>query len=285
MKRGAAPPLGRQFAAIGGLETAEVLRSRWFLFAFALYTLLAGVFVLVGLRESVVLGFTGMGRVLFSFCHALVTILPLLALTATGQTLASAREGGTLELLFSHPLSRLAYFASVTLARVAVLVAPLVLLLGAMTLYGRLVFHQAVDWGFLLRSLGVSLSLILCFTGIGMLIAAHVRSQARAMIWILGAWATTIALMDFGLIGLMLQWRLNPQSVFALAALNPVQDARMALLSAADPELSTLGPVGFFLAHRLGGGFLLFLGLTWPTVLGLLCWGLGYRRFRDSDLV
>ncbi len=83
----------------------------------------------------------------------------------------------------------------------------------------------------------------------------------------------------------MLQWRLNPQSVFALAALNPVQDARMALLATADPELSVLGPVGFFLANRLGGGFLLLLGLTWPTVLGLSCWALGYRRFRDSDLV
>ena len=94
------------FRAAAGLEFAEVLRSRWLLFSFALYTVLATIFVFVGMRESNVMGFTGMGRVLFAFCHALVQLLPLLGLTATGQTVTQAREDGSLELLFSHRLSR-----------------------------------------------------------------------------------------------------------------------------------------------------------------------------------
>ena len=82
-----------------------------------MYGLVAAVFVLVGMRESSVLGFTGMGRVLLSFCHALVLLLPLLALSATGQTVNRSRDDGTLELLFSHPLSRTGYFTAVTITR------------------------------------------------------------------------------------------------------------------------------------------------------------------------
>ena len=55
---------------------------------------LAALFVLVGLRESSVLGFTGVGRVLFSLCHAFVLWLPLLALVGTGTAIARARERG-----------------------------------------------------------------------------------------------------------------------------------------------------------------------------------------------
>ena len=72
-----------ELAAVARLDLGEVLRSRWLVLCLLLYALLGGVFVLVGLRESSVLGFTGVGRVLFSLCHALVLFLPLLALLAT----------------------------------------------------------------------------------------------------------------------------------------------------------------------------------------------------------
>ncbi len=50
--------------------------------------------------------------------HALVLLLPLLALTATGQVVNRARDDGTLELLFSQPIRREAfYFAAVTARR------------------------------------------------------------------------------------------------------------------------------------------------------------------------
>ena len=279
-----APPR-TPFRAAAGLEFAEVLRSRWLLFSFVLYTLLAMVFVFVGLRESNVMGFTGMGRVLFAFCHALVLLLPLLGLTATGQTVTQAREDGTLELLFSHPLSRARWFLAVSLVRLAVLALPLVLLVVGLAVYGRLAFGEAVPWGFLGRSLAVSVSLLACFTGIGMLLAATARSQARAMMAILATWALCIALMDFALTGLMLQWRLNPRTVFLLAAINPVQSARLALLSSAEPELAVFGQVGFYLANRVGATGLLLLGILWPLALGAACWLAGLRRFRRADLV
>lgn len=277
--------LGRELLAVARLDVAEVLRSRWMVFCGAVYALLAGGFVLVGLRESTLLGFSGMGRVLLSFCHALVLLLPLLALTATGQVINRSREDGSLELFFSQPLRRGTFFAAVTLVRYGVLVVPLAVLMLGMAVVGSVVHGQVVPWGFLVRAVVVSAALLAAFVGLGMAVSTLVRSQARAMIWLLTLWALGVALIDFGLVGLMLQWRLNPRTVFLLASLNPVQSARMALLSGAAPELGVLGPVGFFLANRLGGAVLFVVGTLWPVLVGAGAWVLALRNFRRGDLV
>lgn len=273
------------FAATARLELAETLRSRWMLFAVGVYAVLGGVFVLVGMRESTVIGFTGMGRVLLAFSHALVLLLPLLGLVATGQVVNRARDEGALELLFSHPIGRGTWFAAVSAVRLGVLALPLVVLMPALALFGLGAFGQAVEWGFLLRSLCASVGLLAVAVATGLAISVFVRNQARAMTTVLLTWALGVALVDFALIGLMLQWRLPPEAVFALAALNPVQDARLALLSAAEPELATLGPVGFFLAERIGPTGLLWLGVGWPLLLAALLWVIALRRFRAGDLV
>lgn len=274
-----------QLASSARLDLAEVVRSRWLIFCAAVYALLATVFVLVGLRESTLLGFTGMGRVMLSLCHALVLLLPLLALTATAQVVNRAREDGTLELLFTQPIGRGAWFVGVSITRYLALVAPLALLLIGTALFGRLGLRQPVPWGFVWRSLLVCAALLWAFTGIGLAISTFVRHQARATVAVMVAWALAVALLDFGLLGLMLRWRLDPHAVFVLAALNPVQDARLALLSGLSPDLGTLGPVGFYLANRVGGGALYALGVIWPAALGTLAWLAALRAFKRGDLV
>jgi ABC-type transport system involved in multi-copper enzyme maturation permease subunit len=267
------------------LDLAEVLRSRWLGVCLGIYGALAVVFVLVGLRESSVIGFTGMGRVLFSLCHALVFVLPLVALALTGQVVNRAREEGALELFMSQPVRRTSYFAAITLVRAGALILPLVALLFVTAGVGSLSFGQAIPWAFLGRACAVSAALTWAFAALGIAISARVRSPARSLTYLILAWILAVALLDFGLLGLMLQWRLNPQAVFLLAALNPVQAARLALLSAAEPDLATLGPIGFYLANQLGPGALLALGVAWPSVFGLLVWGLALRRFKRDDLV
>ncbi len=120
---------------------------------------------------------------------------------------------------------------------------------------------------------------------LGLLISTTVRTQTRAMIYMLLGYFVAVLLLDFGLIGRLLRMRLPAASVLLLSASNPMQAARLALLSAVEPELSTLGPVGFFLAKRLGSGVLLGLGLAWPTLFGGLCLAAAARSFRSSDLV
>ncbi len=278
-------PLARELRAAAKLDLAEVKRSRWLLSASLVYGALAGIFVLVGLRESSLLGFTGMGRVLLSLCHALLLLLPLLALTATGQVVNRARDDGSLELLFSLPLRRGAWFAAVSAVRYASLLVPLVVLMAAMAVLGRVAFGEAVPWGFLARALATSAALLLAFTGLGLLVSTRVRNPARATVTLLLLWAAGVALLDFGLVGLMLRFRLQPELVFALASVNPVQAARLALLSGVEPELSTLGPVGFWLANRLGPDLLLALGLAWPATVGLSSWTFALRSFTRGDVV
>jgi hypothetical protein len=130
----------------------------------------------------------------------------------------------------------------------------------------------------------VGSSLLWAFVGLGLWLSAAVRNPARATIYVLLGWALGVALLDFGLLSLMLQWRLSPRLVFALAALNPVQAARLALLAGAEPDLGTLGPVGFYLATRLSPGLLYALGLAWPLAAGCLAWAAGLRRFCRGDV-
>ena len=275
----------RQVLVAARLDFAEVVRSRWLLFCGGAYLLLAVIFVLVGLRESTVLGFTGVGRVLLSMCNALLLLLPLLALTVFAPVNGRARDDGTLELLFSQPLRRSAWFVGVSLTRYAVLVVPLVVLMVGLGLYGQLARGQAVPWPFVIRSLLISAALLAAFSGIGVLISTLVRNPARVTTYVILAWALGVALLDFGLIGVMLRWRIDAHAVFTLAALNPVQDARMALLSGLEPDLPTLGPVGFYLAHRFGATALFLLGVAWPVAVGVGTWTGACIAFRRGDLV
>jgi ABC-2 type transport system permease protein len=275
----------REIAACARLELGDVIRSRWLVATAVVYALLAASFVLVGLGESRVLGFTGMGRVLLSICHVLLLLLPLLALSTTAEVVNRARDDGTLELLFSQPLSRGGYFVAVSLTRYLVLVVPLWLLMAALALVGYGVFREAIAWRVVARSLVVSTALIWTFVGAGLAISTLARNQTRAMVYALVLWALSVSLIDFALIGLLLRWQLNPRAVFLLAALNPVEVARLALLSGIEPDLGSFGPVGFYLATRLGSGALLGLGLAWPVLAGSACWSVAFSSFRRGDLV
>jgi len=272
-------------AAVARLEFGDVRRSRWLAASTTIYLLLAALFVLVGTRESAVVAFTGMERALFSLSHALVVLLPLLALTGTGLAVSRSRRDGSLELLFGHPVTQDDYLAGITLVRYGALVAPLVVIMPALALGGWLTFGQAIPWSFLARALVVSASLLWAFVGVGLAISVWVEDVSRAVVYVLVAWLSAIALADFGLVGVMLQWRVPAAVVFVLAGLNPVETARLALLSGADPTLATLGPVGYFLASRLGPLPLLAAGVLWPLAVGSVGWLAARHRFRHSDVV
>jgi ABC-2 type transport system permease protein len=242
------------------------------------------VFVAVGLREAPLLGFTGSARVVFSLSHALVVLLPLIALTATGPAIGRARDDGSLELLCAQPLGRGAYLVAITGVRVAAILAPVVAVFVAIALWGAVSDGQPVPWAYLARALGVLAALAWAFAGIGFLISTLVRHPVRMLTYVVVSWAAGVALLDAGLIGMLLRWRLDPHVVFALAAINPVEDARLALLSGIDRDLSTLGPVGFYLAGQLGDAALHALGLAIPLAWGTVAWLAALAHFRRADI-
>lgn len=274
-----------QVRAIARLDFAEVLRSRWIWFCVATYAVLGGVLLTLGMRESSILGFTGTSRALLSFSHALLLLLPLLALMASAPVVQRARDDGSLELLCAQPLSPAAWFAAVVAVRYLVLVVPLAVVMVALALWGQLAQGDPVPWTFLGRSLAVSAALLWAFTGLGMAISVNVRSPARVITYLVLVWALSVALLDFALIGVMLRWRLDAHAVFVLAAANPVEAARLALLSSLEPDLAAFGPVGFYLANRIGGGALFALGVAWPALLGTAAAVAAYLGFVRSDRV
>ena len=73
--------------------------------------------------------------------------------------------------------------------------------------------------------------------------------------------------------------------VFALAALNPSEAARVGILASVDPELSVLGPVGFWLANSLGSHVALALAVFYPLALGLFSAWRAMRRTELMDLI
>ncbi len=268
------------------LELAEALRSRWAVFTGVVYGLLFAGFVWLGLRESSVLGFTGLSRVVLNLANAIVLAVPLVALVATCQVIVKARQSGFFELVLSQPVRRASWFTSAVGSRFVVVVGPLVALFLAALVASALGAQRDVGlWAIVARCLAVTLSLAWAFIGIGFWISAHARTAERATVLALVAWAAAAALHDFALIGTLLRFKLAPQAVFALAAVNPVETARVAVLGGVDPELSVLGPVGFWLSSTLGPSLTLAAGVAWPALLGTVALYLARRRLCASDLV
>jgi hypothetical protein len=64
-----------------------------------------------------------------------------------------------------------------------------------------------------------------------------------------------------------------------------VEAARIAILSGVDPDLSVLGPVGFWLANTLGSKVSFAIGVGWPALLGTFALWRAERRLMKGDLV
>lgn len=271
--------------ALFRLELADALRSRWLVFTASVYALIFGGFVWFGVRESRVLGFTGLSRVVLNVSNAVVLAIPLVALVATSQTIVRARQSGYFELMLSQPVKRAEWFASIVASRFLVVVGPLVVMLLGTLAAGLFTERDPMLVPMVARSLAVTIALAWAFLGVGFFVSAWSRTPERATVLALVAWLFASAIHDFALVGALLRWKLRPEAVFALAASNPVEAARIAILAGVDPDLSVLGPVGFWLANTLGPRLSLAVGIGWPLLIGTAALAAARRRLVATDLV
>lgn len=273
----------RRISVLLRLELFDAFRSRWLAFTMAAYTLVFGAFVWLGLRESSVLGFTGISRVVLNASNAVVVVLPLVALVATCQAVPRARSTGYFEMFATQPCRRSDWLWAIILSRLAVLAGPLLLLLGAAWIATDTT-SEPILGALVGRTLLVTLALVIAFIGIGLFVSVSAKSAERAVVGALLVWLIVSALHDFAMIGFLLEQRIEPWLVFALSGTNPVEAARLALLSGIDPELSVLGPVGFWIANTLGPDRMLATGVAWPTLVGVLALLFAHRRLNQADL-
>ncbi len=270
--------------ALARLEARSVIRARWFFASIVLSALLVGFFLVVAARESSVLGFTGFGKVMAGVVQASLLLVPLLALASTAQAVTAARQAGVLEWYMSQPVSRNACFGALFFPRLAALVLPVVVsllgLAGAAAALG-----QPVPIGLVLTFLGVLVGQALAFGALGMWVSTLARAPEQALLGAVAVWMGAAILVDFVLLGVLLRWDLPPMMVFLLAGLNPMQDGRIAVLAAVDPQLGVLGPVGTWAVATLGAPATLAITVGWPLVLALVFSLLARRTFARRDVL
>ncbi len=270
--------------AIARLEALTALRARWFLAALALSAGMVGFFVLVSVRESAVLGFTGFGRVMGGVVQASLLLLPLLATLSTTQAITASQQQGILEWYLSYPNSRARCFWSLFLPRLAAVALPVIGTVLVLAV-GAAIGGQAIDPMLLGVFTAVLLGQGVCFASLGMVASAVSSSPEQALLRGLLAWVTCAVLVDFVVLGLLLQWDLEPRVVFVLAGLNPMQAGRIGVLAAVEPEMTALGPVGAWAVRALGQDVVVAYGLGWPFVLGGLALGWARAAFQRRDVV
>jgi Cu-processing system permease protein len=264
-------------------ELAINIRNKWTI----IFALVFGVLVVsisyVGLMAE---GFSGMQnftRTSASLLNLVLYIVPLVALTM--GTLSFTGDKGSMELLFSQPVSRsevllgkfLGVFLSIALSTLIGFA-----LAGALVIVSNGTKGLASYVSFVLLSLGLSLA----FLSISVLVAAASKRKAKAFGIALFLWFFFVLFYDLlALVGtLLLKGRSANLFLFLSLFGNPVDMIRVATLIILD-NVTIFGAAGAALLRFLGGGLTgvlsLIVGLTvWVTVPLVL----SQRLMRRQDI-
>lgn len=266
------------------LELAESLRSRWFHFYAAVVVGLMVLLIATGISESRVLGFTGLSRLLVTYIQIAMAVLPLFIVITTARSMVGDREAGNLEYMLAFPVPLGVWYWGRFAARLVLVLSPVLLALGLGAVYGLARGH-AVPWGPIVLYAGLTAALATCFLGLGFLISAVSRSSEVALGASLLVWLVLVALLDLLLLAVLIQARIVPDAVIAIALANPLQAFRTASMILFDPQLILLGPSSYVILDAFGVGGYVAWATAYPVALGLVLAGLGYWRFARSDLV
>lgn len=280
------PAAGGRFASllrVARLDLAESLRARWF----AVYTaVFGGIVVLLfafGLTESRILGFMGLSRLLVTYIQLCLAILPVFVLVTTVRSMAGDREAGVLEYLLSLPVGLGAWFWGKFLGRFLVVASPVLLAMGGAAAWATWQ-EIPVPWDVFGLYAALLVALAVCFLGIAMGISAIARTVDVAQGAALALWLVLVLFLDLVLLGVLIKEHAAPELVVGIALANPLQAFRSAALLLFDPQLVLLGPQAFVILDAFGRTGFLAYALGYPTLLGIVCAGVGFLRFRRGDL-
>ncbi|MCP5037527.1 MAG: ABC transporter permease [Rhodobacteraceae bacterium] len=266
------------------LELTESLRSRWFHFYALVLIGLMLLLILTGVSESRVLGFTGLSRLLVTYIQIAMAVLPLFIIVVTARSMVGDREAGNLEYMLAFPVGLAAWFWGRFLARLLLILAPVLLALALAAAYGAVKGHE-IPWSHVGLYSGLVAALATCFLGLGFLLSAISRSTEVALGASLLIWLLLVALLDLLLLSILIKAQMPPDMVIGVALANPLQSFRTASMILFDPQLILLGPASYVILDFFGVTGYVVWALTYPSALGLGFAGLGYIRFKRGDLV
>ncbi len=274
----------KNLSLVAYLDIRESLRSRWFYVYAFVFGGLMGLFFISGITDSVVMGFTGLSRLLLVFMQVTIIILPIFILITTVKSISGDRESNILEYMLSFPISLNEYYWGKFLGRFATVFFPVIVALFIGVAWG-LTKGGDLPWAMVSLYSALILSLCVVFLGIAFFISTLVKSHDIGLGLSFAVWIVLLAFIDVALIGLMMQNRVSDGVIITLAMLNPLEAFRIGAIALFDPELTVIGPVAYYLLDTLGHGFLMLYAVCYPIVLGALFALFGYRMFRKKDLL
>ncbi len=266
------------------LDIKESIRSKWFYVYTIVFGGLMALFFITGISDSVVMGFSGLSRMILIFMQVTIIILPIFILITTVKSITSDRESNILEYMLSFPISLKDYYWGKMLGRFVVVFMPVIFSLLLGVIFG--LFHGGgLPWSMLLLYSALIFSISFVFLGISFFISTVVKSTDIALGISFMVWILLLAFIDIVLIGLMLQGQLNDSVIVTVAMLNPIEVFRIGAITLFDPELTVIGPVAYYLLDTLGSKFLIVYSIIYPIILGLIFATLGFVLFKRKDLL
>jgi ABC-2 type transport system permease protein len=266
------------------LDVKESLRSKWFYVYSIVFGGLMALFFITGVSDSVVMGFTGLSRMLLIFIQVTIIILPIFILITTVKSISGDRESNVLEYMLSFPISLNNYYWGKMLGRFLTVFLPVILALFLGVIFG-LTKDGELPWNMIFLYSGLLFAMSFVFLGIAFFISTIVKSTDIAIGSSFMIWIILLAFIDIALIGLMLQGRITDEVIIATALLNPIEVFRIGAISLFDPELTVIGPVAYYLLDTLGANLLIVYSIVYPIVLGLLFSYFGFVAFKKKDLL
>jgi len=266
------------------LDIKESLRSKWFYVYALVFGGLMALFFITGVSDAVVMGFTGLSRMLLIFIQVTIIILPIFILITTVKSISGDRESNVLEYMLSFPVSLKEYYWGKMLGRFATVFLPVFLALILGVVFG-LIKGGDLPWDMIFLYSLLLFSLCFTFLGIAFFLSSIVKSTDIALGSSFVVWILLLAFIDIALIGLMLQNRMSDDLIITIAMLNPIEVFRIGAITLFDPELTVIGPVAYYLLDTLGNTLLIIYAVVYPILIGALFAWLGYLAFRKKDLL
>ncbi len=264
----AAPTLAGGVLQFARREFRDAVASKWFILYTIAFTALAVGVSFLSLSGVGSHGFAGFGRTAAGLLNLIMLIVPLMALTAGAGSIAGERERGTLLYLLAQPVSRTQVLLGKYLGLSAALVCSLCIGFGVSG--GVLAWRAGgVGVGAYAMLVGCTALLALAMLSVGMLISVASRRSSVATGVALFSWLALVFVSDLGLMASSVLFKLRVQEIFALAAINPLQSFKMAVIVNMNASLDVLGPVGAYASRTLGDALAPTLAaslLAWTVV-------------------
>jgi len=269
---------------IASLDIKQNLRSK----SFWVYTILFGGFVAVmftlGITESQIIGFVGLGRLMITFMQVCMVVLPIYVLISTVRSVVGDKETNVMEYILSLPISFNGYFWGKFIGRFIVIFLPVFLALFGATIWGT-ISNIDVPWDLFALYSSLLASMVFCFLGLGMFISAKARSQEMAIGSAFIIWLFLVAFLDLILMGVMLKMRMNPEFIIGIGMFNPLQVFRTGVLSLFDLKLTVMGPASYYILDTVTRPVFIVFSIIYPILLGSLFAFLGNRHFNKNDVI